>query len=430
MPLEQKANCDWQYEEIRSEIKRLTEVLHEPDLTENERSIAQSQLANYLAGPSGRRSTRIPLTVRLKIAGQSRVGTQQVELTSAVTANCHGCLCLSRHEYPQNSLLTLEVSNLNTGCKSAAVPARVRFIRLPGNPNELYCVGIELETPANIWGIESVPEDWFPYLHTISASGEFTQDGTLEIMDEVRHNPAYSDEIEVSAKTSAPNLSALTEQPLPARATYVDTAVEEAVEDTAVSDQENNLIIAGHAQDCDTILIPARVGFFSRLNDELSEAGEYLFERAAAFLARTKPYPQSLSVETGDADLQPARAEGKAFSNKIVSGQVRVRSGRDVRYWITIDASKMLGANVTGWFRASGPSRSDIALVLATERELENLIHGREAEIIFAMDGRQVGEFQVSIAQSGTYILALMNHFSIFMPRTFIANIELRYSVP
>ena len=34
---------------------------------------------------------------------------------------------------------------------------------MPGNPRELYCVGVELETPANVWGFERVPEDWLPY---------------------------------------------------------------------------------------------------------------------------------------------------------------------------------------------------------------------------------------------------------------------------
>ena len=90
----------------------------------------------------------------------------------------------------------------------------------------------------------------------------------------------------------------------------------------------------------------------------------------------------------------------------------------------------MLEPAVTGWFRASGGSTSDIALVLATEHEFENLIHGREARVLFAIDSIRSGEFHVSITQSGTYILALNNRFSIFMPRTFTANVDLRYLTP
>jgi len=110
-----------------------------------------------------RRSTRILGPVRLKILGESRVGTPQLELTSAIAVNCHGCLYLSRHEHRQDSWMTLEISNQHTGAKSAPVQAKVRFVRLPRNPRELYSVGVELETPANIWGIEPVPRDWLPY---------------------------------------------------------------------------------------------------------------------------------------------------------------------------------------------------------------------------------------------------------------------------
>jgi hypothetical protein len=64
--------------------------------------------------------------------------------------------------------------------------------------------------------------------------------------------------------------------------------------------------------------------------------------------------------------------------------------------------------------------------VIATEHEFENLIHGREARVLFATDSITTGEFHVSITQSGTYILALNNRSSIFMPRIFTVDIGLR----
>lgn len=54
MPLftyEPKVGSDWRYEQVR-EINRLKEVLRNPNLTAEERAIAQSQLDNYLIGPS------------------------------------------------------------------------------------------------------------------------------------------------------------------------------------------------------------------------------------------------------------------------------------------------------------------------------------------------------------------------------------------
>jgi hypothetical protein len=206
-------------------------------------------------------------------------------------------------------------------------------------------------------------------------------------------------------------------------------AGKEAVKVTEIANQER-MKIADRVRHCDTLLIPARVGFLSRLNSELANASERLFERAAAFVARTQTASDDLGIENGADEIQPARLEVGSFSKRLVSGQVNVRAGKDVRYWIKIDTSTMLEAAVTGWFRASGGSENDIALVIATEYEFENLVHGHEARVLFATDSITAGEFHVSITQSGAYVLALNNRFSIFMPRTFIANIDLCYSTP
>ena len=386
-----------------------------------------------------------------------------MELTSAVAVNCHGCLCLSRHEYPRNSSMTLEVSNLQSGRRSAPLPAKVRFVRLPGNPSELYSVGVELEAPANIWGVESVPEDWLPYLDrasvvadTIRGVGLAPETQTEAQPEQVKHVPKRSNELTVSATPIESACSqphpCKTENPAttrdePNRATemrlreaaehvgtsaksfHANTAVKE-VKATEMAQKERVLKVEGGVRDCDTILVPARVGFLSRLNDELTNAAECLSEQVAAFLSRTQTIPQGLGVGNGAPEIKPAPTKVKASSKKLVSGHVSVRAGRDVRYWIKIDTSKMIEPAVTGWFHASGGSTSDIALVLATEREFDNLIHGREARVLFAVDSIKTGEFYVSIRRSGAYVLALNNRFSIFMPRNFTANIDLCYSTP
>jgi hypothetical protein len=45
---EPKVGTDWHFEQVRSEINRLREVLRNPNLTDEERAIAQAQLENYL----------------------------------------------------------------------------------------------------------------------------------------------------------------------------------------------------------------------------------------------------------------------------------------------------------------------------------------------------------------------------------------------
>ena len=330
--------------------------------------------------------------------------------------------------------MTLEASNLYTGRKSVAVRAKIRFIRLPGNPRELYYVGIELDKPANIWGIESVPEDWLPYSEPVSiVVGDAQATGPaaeIQTADTDRRCKAenLSDTPNKLNHPCEPKLLEASDIVTSLSSPQVKMEEKEAAEAVKITNQESFLQIANTAWDCGTILIPARVGFLSRLNNELTDAGEHLFERAAAFLVRAKTVPQSLGEENGATEIRPAPAGARTLSKKLVSGEISVPAGRDVRYWVKIDTRKMCEPAVTGWFRASGRSKTDVAVVLATEHELENLIHFREARVLLSIDSVRSGEFHVSIAHSGTYVLALINRFSICMPRTFSANIDLRYS--
>jgi hypothetical protein len=433
-----------------------------------EGELTQSSKPDLAVPSRARRSTRVLGPVRLKILGESRVGIPQLELTSAVTVNCHGCLYLSRHEHRPDSWLTLEASNQHTGVPSVPVRAKVRFVRLPRNPRELYCVGVELEAPANIWGIEPVPEDWLlPYSDSARVAAGAAQVArtvpaiqTVSPTDQEKLIPPDSNEFEPSGlalskpyptppesslgksenAATPPDelirarernmLEAVERSAASAVAPHVNTAAKEAVKALEIANQENILKIAGSVRLCDTLLIPARVGFLSRLNSELGNVGERVSDRATAFVTRTQKAVGRLGIEDGAVETEPAPMQVGTSSEKLVSGEVNVPARRDVRYSIKIDTSKMLEAAVTGWFRALGGSKDDIALVIATEHEFENLINGHEARVLFATDSITAGEFHVSITQSGTYILALNNRFSIFMPRTFIANIDLRYSTP
>ncbi len=115
------------------------------------------------ATSNARRSTRVFQAVPLSVSGQNRVGNLFLESTSAVAVNCHGCLYPSRHEYRHGSWVTLEVPNQHVNMLARPVRAQVKFVRLPRSPQELYLVGVELESPANVWGITTAPEDWLRF---------------------------------------------------------------------------------------------------------------------------------------------------------------------------------------------------------------------------------------------------------------------------
>jgi hypothetical protein len=153
-----KVDRDWRYEQVRSEINRLREVLHSPNLTAEERAIAQSQLANHLSPPSEaqgtRRSTRILMRALENRWTGSRNPTDGVDL-SRISQLSWVPLSIAAW-YPRNSWVTLEVSNLDTGRKSTSVRAKVRFdcLEIP----ELYCVGSDWRRRP-IFEVEPVPED-------------------------------------------------------------------------------------------------------------------------------------------------------------------------------------------------------------------------------------------------------------------------------
>ena len=56
--------------------------------------------------------------------------------------------------------------------KSPVVIGRVRSVRPPMSHSELYQIGVEFDTPANIWGIATPPEDWLRVLEGTSTTTE------------------------------------------------------------------------------------------------------------------------------------------------------------------------------------------------------------------------------------------------------------------
>ena len=116
-----------------------------------------------------RRSSRIEHPVSLMVLGTNRRGESFQEKTSVVSLNLHGCRYSSRHDYPLEAWVTLQVTGTD-GANSPSIRARVRSIVSPQTPRELCQVGVELETPGNIWGISAPPEDWEHILGKSKAS--------------------------------------------------------------------------------------------------------------------------------------------------------------------------------------------------------------------------------------------------------------------
>jgi hypothetical protein len=117
-------------------------------------------VAARFSGVEARRSTRIERTVPMIIVSQTQLGLSFEERTAAVSLNMHGCRYASRHDYSVGSWIGLQILEPNGENSSPVMRAQVRSIHPPRSPRELYQVGVELEAPANVWGIPTPPEDW------------------------------------------------------------------------------------------------------------------------------------------------------------------------------------------------------------------------------------------------------------------------------
>ena len=134
------------------------------DLRKSVGYVRQSPLVstsgNIVAAES-RRSTRIEKSLPLIVLGRNRMGETFMERTVSVSLNMHGCRYSSRHDCAVGTWITLQLVGLiSSEEKPATVRAMVRSVHPPGSLRELQQVGVELETPANVWGITPPPADW------------------------------------------------------------------------------------------------------------------------------------------------------------------------------------------------------------------------------------------------------------------------------
>ena len=115
-----------------------------------------------------RRSSRVERQIPLLISGHDGIGQEFLEQTSAISLNLHGCRYTSRHLCQVGSWVTLQLMDVTLGAKPhQVVRAQVKSLHPPSNARDLFHVGVELESPGNVWGISPTPLDWRPLLGTM-----------------------------------------------------------------------------------------------------------------------------------------------------------------------------------------------------------------------------------------------------------------------
>jgi hypothetical protein len=125
--------------------------------------MASSNGLDLLPKGKPRRSTRIFQMVPVTVSSLTGQTNSFRESTSTLAMNCHGCLYPSQHEHKAGSWIVLEIPVPQDGNSSQSVRAQVKCVRTSLNADRPYLVGVELQTPTNVWGVSSPPKDWLQF---------------------------------------------------------------------------------------------------------------------------------------------------------------------------------------------------------------------------------------------------------------------------
>src|SRR3984885_5394565 len=110
-----------------------------------------------------RRSTRVEHAIPLKVEGVDSFRGPYSEEVSTVAISCHGFKYLSKHQVLTNALVVLELKNSKPNVPPVSARGRVKWVDRPKDPAGLFQTAVEFESPGNIWGIDSPPQDWLPF---------------------------------------------------------------------------------------------------------------------------------------------------------------------------------------------------------------------------------------------------------------------------
>jgi hypothetical protein len=100
--------------------------------------------------------------------GTDALGQSFRIVTETVAVSCHGCKYRSKHYVPKHSVVKIEIACL--GLPQRIVSGRVVWVQRPRSVNEEFNIGLEFDTPENVWGIAPPPEDWLPFCNDKTAA--------------------------------------------------------------------------------------------------------------------------------------------------------------------------------------------------------------------------------------------------------------------
>jgi hypothetical protein len=128
--------------------------------------VTESSPTDILIGAANeadkRRGTRLMIEIPITVMGMNVLGEPFKESTITTSISCFGCKYRARQYADKNSIVTIEIRRPEMPKASRIAHARVVWVQRPRHHRETFQIGLELELPGNVGGIDSPPADWFP----------------------------------------------------------------------------------------------------------------------------------------------------------------------------------------------------------------------------------------------------------------------------
>jgi hypothetical protein len=114
-------------------------------------------------GIEKRRGSRLMIEMPITVTGMDPLGEPFREETITSAISCYGCKYRTKRYAAKDSVVILEVPRPDAPFSPRLVHARVVWVQRPRHHRETFQIGLELEVPGNVWGIDAPPADWFPH---------------------------------------------------------------------------------------------------------------------------------------------------------------------------------------------------------------------------------------------------------------------------
>jgi hypothetical protein len=348
------------------------------------------------SGVEARRSTRINSPVRLVIEAKNKIGQPFQEKTSVVSLNLHGCRYRSRHDYSIGMWVTLRLTEPRGEAESGVLRAQVRSVRAPKNPNELYQIGVELESPANVWGIPAPPSDWertFEAAAFLKVRRDNDLPTPLPTAEIAEREPA------AAATTPTPAEQVLPSQFIPILQKAVRTAVAKQLDESLkealwkfdeVSRAKTQQAEESLERRIEMIVYTSRAEVVSRLDSRLAEDQQRWKEQQDAYRSRTEEIADGL--EKLGADTRRDLAETKTFVERA-AGELEPRM-RDQITASVERASQEFEAAVARVSDHQLAQLAESALTVTREASLQLEARAAEARLLMESAANRLQELQ------------------------------------